>query len=562
MVTGGMAMYINKAVSSEERLGATFVHHEQAAICAAEGWSKSGDFKSIGFACVTAGPGVTNAITGLVAAYGDSVPMLILAGQIKTEDLNFYGLRTHGIQEVDSKSLVTPAVKKFIRIKYEKLEEQVLEIREALSLGRKGPVFVEIPLDVQSMEVSPEVFRNLEPVPMTGIESIQSRVFKLKDTLERLKTKNLRIGVVIGNGLRISGVKYLELLSLLKRRNVPTFYTWLSFDMYDYYQENNMGCPGSFASSHSNASLQECDVVVVLGARIDLATSAFQREVYGAKGVRIFIDIDELELTKFSREKDYTFCIDIKYCIETLESFFDSVEVDKDWFKSLVDRKSESITQENVNLATTDLSVRSVALAVSEFVKEGVIVSASSGLAEEIFTRFLRPNGRLRFFNSAALGAMGQGLSHGIGAALYRGDEKLPIFVFEGDGGLWMQIHELATVAQKDLKNFHLFILNNGGYASIRNSQQNHFGYKYGCDKDSGLLIPDFAKLAEMFGFNYREVQFAETLSPEFFSKLMKSGARTIVDLKLAGKENVGPKLKTIIKNGKPTTEPFGDLGW
>lgn len=562
MVTGGMAMYLNKAISEESGIRTTFVHHEQAAICAAEGWTKSTGFKSIGLACVTAGPGVTNSITGLVAAYGDSVPILILAGQVKTQDINTLGLRTHGIQEVNSKSLVTPAVKKFVRIEIEKLLEQLREVKEALLSGRKGPVFVEIPLDIQSMEVPLKVIRSLNEITTTDVDKTELKLCTLVKTLENLTLLNQRIGVVIGNGLRISGVNYAELFAILKSRNIPIFFTWLSFDLYGFNEENNMGCPGGFASTHSNLTLQECDFVVFLGARIDLATSAFQRGKYGARGSRLFIDIDQKELDKFTRKSDYKFCIDLKDCFEEIKSIFAVTTVDEDWAKEIVVRKKDSLLKEEEKLATEELSVRNVALAVSKYLNHGVVVSASSGVAEEIFTRFLRPNGIFRFFNSAALGAMGQGLSHGIGSAIQRVDDQTPVLIFEGDGGLWMHVHELATVAQEKLKNFHLFVLNNKGYASIRNSQMNHFKYRFGCDSDSGLFIPNYSQIASIFGFRYIEVTKPQELSEDFFSRIFTNQGCNLIDLKLSLVEEVGPKLKTILKDGRPTTEDFGDLGW
>ena len=563
LVTGGMAMHINKAIADNEQIDCTFVHHEQAAICAAEGWSKSSNFKSIGFACITAGPGVTNSITGLVAAYGDSVPMLILAGQIKTEDLNVIGVRTHGIQEVDSRALVTPAVKKFIRIDYQNLSDQIVEIYEALFTGRYGPVFVEIPLDIQNLAVPEAIFDQckslfkIQTLPSTDL--VRS---DLSQFFNRIKTKQFRLGVVIGNGLRISGVDYSELLLLLAKRNIPTFYTWLSFDLEDYETQNNMGCPGGFASKHSNAVLQECNAVIFLGARLDLATTAFQRETYGGKGIRVFIDIDQKELDKFSRNSDFKFCLNLKDCFKEIILFLGSVNIENDWANTTNNRKRESIKEEDTNLFSTKLSVRNIALSVSSHLESGVIVSASSGVAEEIFTRFLRPNGKFRFFNSAALGAMGQGLSHGIGAALHRPNTELPVLIFEGDGGAWMNVHELATVAQGDLKNFHLFILDNGGYASIRNSQMNHFHYKFGCDGESGLILPDYSILAEMFGFEYLEIKDVIEFKTHFFSTLFLEQNRTIIKLKIDPNEEVGPKLKTLMLNGKPATEEFGALTW
>ena len=382
------------------------------------------------------------------------------------------------------------------------------------------------------------------------------------NTLRILTSENKRIGVVIGNGLRIAGVNYPELFAILKSQNIPTFFTWLSLDLYEFNEENNMGCPGGFASTHSNSTLQECEVVIFLGARIDLATSAFQREKYGARGSRVFIDIDHRELEKFTRKSDYKFCIDLKDCFGEIKSFFASVTVDEDWAKEIVLRKSQSLIKEEKKLATKELSVRNVALAVSRHLNNGVLVSASSGVAEEIFTRFLRPNGKFRFFNSAALGAMGQGLSHGIGSAIQRSGDETPVLIFEGDGGLWMHVHELATVAQEKLRNFHLFVLNNKGYASIRNSQINHFKYTFGCDSDSGLFIPNYSQIAAMFGFRYIEVTKPEELSEDFFSRIFTDQSCNLIDLKVSLVEEVGPKLKTILKDGRPTTEDFGDLGW
>jgi acetolactate synthase-1/2/3 large subunit len=556
-VVGGMAMHLNHAIATNKNLEVTYTHHEQAAICGAEGYSKATNFQEFGFACITAGPGVANSITGLLSAYGDSTPLLVFAGQIKTSDIDTIGTRTHGIQEIRTDELIPPAVKKFIRIERKKLEDQILEIEEALLNGRPGPVFVEVPLDLQGveLEVAP-TFHSRKSIKNGKYEPPKVKIIENKIK----KAKN--ISIYIGNGVRISGLNVKKLLEELDRKKIPRFYSWLSFDLESYESELNMGCPGSLASIHSNQLLLESDLVIFLGARLDLASTAHQRDYFAGKSGRIIIDIDQKELLKFTSKSDLKVNWDIANGLDWLLNLLPSENLEQsEWAMKASTRKKIEISIEDKKLQSSELNLRNLALAISSICPPEFLIPASSGVAEETLTRFLRLNGKTRFFNGAALGSMGQGLSHGIGAIQARKTLKEKIFIMEADGGLWMAVHELATLSTIKNQNVALFILNNDGYGSIRLSQETHFAYTAGCDEKSGLKLPNWEDIALNWNFKYIRVETLQELEIQLL-ELCKDFEFKIIDVKIPDMEDRGPRLRTIIENEMIKTQSLKDISW
>ena len=233
-LTGGMAMHINRAVAANDKLTKVYCQHEQAVICAAEGYCHAADMRKAGFAVVTAGPGVTNTVSSLVSAYGDSTPMIVLAGQIKTADIDTFGCRTHGVQEVRSEALISPCVKRFTRLTATGFREELISTITEAFAGRPGPVFIEFPLDMQGLPFTytPEdvatdaaEIRRRVAQPDVALDSLP----KITAAIEEL-LKATRPVVYIGNGVRAANVDDAA-LAFLRKYKIPVLYTWTSEDL-------------------------------------------------------------------------------------------------------------------------------------------------------------------------------------------------------------------------------------------------------------------------------------------------------------------------------------------
>lgn len=561
-LTGGMAMYLNRAVAAHPTLQPVYCQHEQACVAAAEGYAKASDFRRPGFAVVTAGPGVSNSVTSLASAYGDSTPLIVLAGQVKTEDIDPYGTRTHGIQEIHSREIVTPCVKRFVRLSIENFREALVEaISDGLS-GRPGPVFIEIPLDVQGKRVAysqtdiaseiQKIRRTVESVHAVGQE-------KLTKALEALLAAKRPL-LYIGNGCRIAGVERAA-VDFIQEHRIPAVFSWLSFDILPASDPLHFGCPGGLAPISANEILSRSDTIVFLGARLDLGTTAFQRAAFGSQAMRYFVDIDPCELAKFDGFAD---AVQIHADLHNLphavtESSKQTSGANADWLSWCEERRRAYLAEEHERLATKEMKVYNLTQRISNWAEGMVVVPASSGYAEETFSRFFMPGVGTRFFNGAALGAMGLCLPHAIGAAF---GSSRRVLCLDADGGIMLNLQELATVAHHAPKGFVILLLNNHGYESIRASQARHFGIETGVDANSGVYIPDFRKIACAFGLRYEEINSLndfERLLPELGSDC----APILVDMHIPNFEPRGPGVRTIMgPDGKPSTTPISEISW
>jgi acetolactate synthase-1/2/3 large subunit len=561
-LTGGMAMYLNRAVAEHPRLQAVYCQHEQACVAAAEGYSKAADFRKAGFAVVTAGPGVSNSITSLVSAYGDSTPLIVLAGQIKTEDIDVFSTRTHGIQEIRSQALVTPCVKRFARLTADGFRETVVESMAEAFAGRPGPVFLEIPLDVQGIG-----FDYSEADILNDVETIRRKARapagdapKIAECLEALLSSERPL-LYVGNGCRIAGVE-AEVRSFLARYEIPAVFSWLSLDILPARDRLHFGCPGGLAPLSANEVLGRADTIVFLGARLDLGTTAFQRRGFGAQAKRYFVDVDANELAKFA---GFPRSVCVQADLRGLPAAIESVHKEAKttprdgWLSWCIDRRQSYLEEERRRLRSDKMNVYGIAQKLSRWSDGRVFVPASSGYAEETFTRFFEAGDGTRFFNGAALGSMGLGLPHSIGASF--GSARRVVCV-EADGGLMLNIQELATLAHYAPEGFVLFVLNNHGYESVRASQTRYFGAVDGVDSESGVCVPDLCRVAWAFGIDYLAVDTLEALDA-LLPRLDATAQPILIDLKIERFEYRGPSVKTMIgADGKPSTTPLAEIAW
>jgi len=497
---------------------------------------------------ITSGPAVTNALTGLASCYGDSVPVLLLAGQVKTADIAADRLRSHGVQEVDQLGLAKRVTKMARRVDSRNHQAVFEEAIRALSTGRLGPVYLEFPLDEQAFAVR-------HPIASSTTHDSAHAVPQTLPELSQFK----RPVVMLGNGLRRHRHELAPRLAELQRRMIPRLYTTSSMDLEPHDLPGNLGFPGPFATIHANRVLGECDLLVTLGARLDLATTAYRPREFGSQAWRVVVDIDPDEIMKLGPMDRTNFVM--ADGLTVLDTIIDQGIAGEDsWMRQCMDWRASSLMEEGARLDSDELTIRNVALMVSRYAEGMIVIPASSGLAIETFTRFFRPRSGTTFFNGSSLGSMGYGLSHAIGAAL-SGCGAQGVWAFEGDGGLWMNVQELATLRENVPIGTVLFIFSNGGYASILRSQRANFDYEFGADRQSGLYIPPWKAVAEAVGIPYRMIESPDALL-DLLSEWTPDNPTAVVELRVPQSEDRGPVLTTRIIDGVPTTPPLRDLAW
>jgi acetolactate synthase-1/2/3 large subunit len=412
-------------------------------------------------------------------------------------------------------------------------------------------------LDVQGMPTE----ASLEEIE-ADIASIHAR---LNSSIDETAAANLQACIealmraqrpllYVGNGCRIAGVE-AAVRRLVETLGLPAVFSWLSFDILPADHANHFGCPGGLAPIHANRVLGQADHILFLGARLDLGTTAFQRQQFGDQAHRVFVDVDPAELSKFAGFANSD-CLqaDLRALAPVIAE-----RADPDWLAWCAAERKAGLAEECDRLSTADLNTYAIAARLSDWCADRVVVPASSGYAEETLTRFFAPPTGSRFFNGAALGAMGFGLPIAIGAA-FGSDRK--VVCVDADGGIMLNLQELATLSAYTPPGFILFVLNNDGYESIRASQSRHFGDVYGADEGSGVFIPRFADLAHTFGLRHARIATKEALD-DFLEAHDDNAPPILAELIIPRAEPRGPAVKTIMRaDGMPFSTPLKDIDW
>lgn len=497
MLPGGGAMHLNDSLGA--RAGEIeFICnlHEQASAMAAETYAKA--IRGLGVCMVTTGPGGTNTVTGVAGAWLDSTPVLFISGQAKRPDLKGdSGVRQVGLQEVDIVSVVSPLTKYAVTVMNPEKIRMILEkaVYEAIH-GRPGPVWIDIPLDVQAATIDPDT---LEPfIPPSRVESVGlsekvSRTIELLNQSERPLT-------ITGNGIRLAHAEgeFRKLIDLLQ---IPILATWLAVDLFSYDDPLYLGKPGTVAPRGVNFALQNCDLLLVIGSRLDMTLTAYAPQHLARGAKKVMVDIDPAELRKLASYTEVSIEADAgDFLREFLNQGAAVQKRDRSawWDRCLTWKKAWPIVEDSMRKPDQLVSVYNLGDILSEELKEDeLIVSGSSGSGIEIFQHVLRLKKGQRLFHTTALGSMGYGLPAAIGACIGAGLRET--VCVDGDGGIQMNIQELATVEHLGLP-IKLFILSNEGYSSIRTSQKRWFGRVTAADASTGMKLPDITKVAAAYG--------------------------------------------------------------
>lgn len=553
---GGGAMHLNDALGRHPDLNPVLCLHEQACGVAAESAGKLSGGPS---ACMTTcGPGATNAVTATLGAWLDSTPVFFISGQVKTADLKAgTGLRMLGVQEADIVSIVSSITKHAVTLTDPEAVAEVFdELQHAALTGRRGPVWLDVPLDVQAAQVDPATLRRAKlPAPQAAVDVQES----VTATLELLKAAK-RPGIIAGSGIRMAGAVD-AFNALVERAGIPVMPTWLAMDLIEDDHPLYGGRPGSIAPRWANFTLQNCDVLIVLGSRLDMALTAYNHAHFAPHAKKVVVDIDAAEIAKLQMQIDVSVVCDVKPFIEALvDAVTASTLPDYSPWRQQIGawRERYPLLQPEHADDSEGVSMYHFTDHLSDLLQEGdVIAPGSSGFASELFLLNLRLKKGQRCFHNRGTGSMGFGVPSAVGACLASG-RKQTICV-EGDGGIQMNIQELATLASQNLP-IKCFVINNQGYASIRTSQTAHFKLLVGADATSGLKLPDLAQLAAAYGVGYARISEHSGLDEKLNEVLQRPGP-VICEVIVQVEEPRIPRVMTRInEQGKPETGALEDL--
>ena len=562
-LTGGMAMHINRA-AHESPLRMIYCNHEQAVAAAADGYAKARDYQTAGLAIVTSGPGVTNTITSVASAHFDSVPMFILAGQVKSADINAFGVRSRGAQETPHLDLMRPVTKLAFRYTPDTVDDATLAANLAQALtGRKGPVFVETPLDIQPRQ-QPDGEARVEAV----VAAVRAHILSDRSTGQAAAAEIMaalaaakRPVLVIGNGLRIAGVSRAQIKALIEGTGIPALFTSASFDLVPFDHPQHYGCAGGLAPTHANRIIQSADAIAFLGTRLDLLTTAFNPANYGRSAQRFVVECDQPEIDKNAGIPNTVFLREnVAGVADNMARMAGTIAVPAAWTAQCQEWRAEDREHEKAAFVDRRMSSFNVSRTLSASPQARNLVPTASGYACEGLCRFYQPREGASFaWAGHVLGSMGLGLPTAIGAAAALGGA--PVVCVEGDGGLLLNVQELFTLRANPDLPLTVVVLNNGGYQSIMQSQKRAFNKEFGASEASGLSAVRFDLLAEMAGLPYVKCETLDAFEAEMAGT--DAPKRRLIELLVVEDGYRGPAVQTKFDaNGVPYSTDIGDVTW
>jgi acetolactate synthase-1/2/3 large subunit len=559
LVPGGGAMHLNDSLGRCPGLEFVSNIHEQATSIAAEAHARVTG--GLGVAMVTTGPGGTNAITGLAGAWLDSTPVLFLSGQVKRPDIKAgTGLRQLGVQEIDIVTIVESITKyaftvtdpNSIRFHLEK----ALHIARA---DRPGPVWIDIPLDVQAATIDADSLPGFTPEPATA--SGLDLPALARKTLELLRASERPI-LMAGNGIRVAGAidRFEELIEVL---GIPVQTTWLGIDLITDDHPLYAQRPGAIAPRGANFALQNSDFFLCLGSRLDMALTGYAHDRFARAARKVIVDIDEAEIRKLQMKVDVPVVADAGAYIDALLEAAKApppLPEFKPWKERIADWKRRyPLVVPQSSHGSDHLSTYAFSEALSDAIPEGALIApGASGFACEIFLLMLKIKKGQRCFHNRGTGSMGLSIPSALGACLAAGRAKT--ISVDGDGGFQFNIQELATVASHDLP-IKFFVINNNGYASIRSSQTGYFGGNLvGCDPTSGLKLPRLSGIAAAFGIGFERIAHGDDVDAKIRA-VLASPRPTIAEVVVIPDEPREPRLSSMRReDGSMVSKPLEDL--
>lgn len=494
MLPGGMAMHINDSVGYAKYIKPIFMLHEQACTFAAESYARITN--NLGVVCTTCGPAATNTLTGVACSWIESTPLLVITGQVKRADLaQDPNLRQLGVQEVRIVDMAKPITKYCkqildpLSIRYE-LEKSIYEARN----GRPGPVLLDIPVDVQACKVDETSLEGFTP-PVINYNCDDNQIDEVVSLLKKAK----RPVIYAGAGITMANARE-DFRNLIEKLNIPVLVHWNGMDILENSHPLYMGRPGAVGQRAANFVLQNSDLLITIGTRLYLLQTGFNFLAYAKNAKHIMVDIDRAELDKSTLHPYMKIQCDAAKFISSLLERTDLgklkceswIAKGKEWnckYPSLNPQWLKDSTYINSYYLLNEISI--------QMQPDDVYVGGRAGTCVDATIQAFNVKKGQRVYVTKGLSSMGNGLPAAIGAAYATGKK---IICVNGDGGFVMNIQELEVIRRDNLP-IKIFILDNQGYSTVRNTQTNVFDKHFvGCDASSGLTVGDIKSVAEAYG--------------------------------------------------------------
>ena len=561
MISGGGAMHLNDSLGNHPELKYWTNHHEQACAIAAEGYYRTCGKMAV--VNVTSGPGGLNCLTGVMGQWTDSIPVIYISGQVKFETTTYscqeIGLRQLGDQETDIISVVKSLTKYSVVLSDPNDVKKVIDKAIYIaSTGRKGPVWIDIPLNVQGAMVDETKLSKYNPAGDLLLIETKELEQKVKDVI-RLLVNSKRPVIIAGHGIRLSGS--LNLFNdILKKLTVPVVTTFNGVDLVSTDHPNYAGRIGTLGNRSGNFTLQNADLIICFGSRNNIRQVSYNWKIFGQKATKVLIDIDQAELDKPTIAPDISILADIKYFCESLSEHLsqESIPDFSNWMQWSKERllKYPSVLSEYKT--STRIHPYYFIQKLTRLMNKNSLLVAGNGTAcVAAFQAGTVKIGQRMFWNSGCA-AMGYDLPAAIGACI--GRSKSDVICLAGDGSIQMNIQELQTIKHNDLP-VKIFYLNNVGYSSIRQTQNNFFkGPKVACDASSGVTFPDIIKLSHAYGLPAISITLTDEID-EKLQMILATKGPFLCEVVLTPDYIFSPKVSSEkLPDGRIISKPLEDM--
>jgi acetolactate synthase-1/2/3 large subunit len=550
MLPGGGSIHLVDSLGRCDKLEYICFLHEQALAVAVEAYGQHTNRPGVGL--VTSGPGSTNTITAVAAAYIDSTPCVFISGQAKRSDLKGdTGVRQMGSQEVDIVSMVKCITKYAVTIlNPEDVKFHLEKAWDEATTGRMGPVWLDIPLDVQGSMIDETTLQGFcKPKPC----HLDLQLAEIITALERSK----RPLILVGNGTKLSGASEIVRDFAVKHK-IPIVLTWKTADFLDYNHPLNFGFPGIMGSRYANFIVQNCDTLFVLGSRLDPSLTAFNSKDFGRNAFKIMIDIDAAEINKI-KDIDLRVTADISFAMTAISKMPIKMQDHSRWLSSCAyfKKRYPAVCVDMDSYEEVDLY-----FFISELFEQlqstDIIVPESSGAAGEVTYQAMKVKFGQSIKNAAGLGSMGFGLPYAIGSSLAMAGRRT--ILINGDGAFQLNIQELETVRRLKLP-IKMFILDNGGYMSIVNTQRGMFdGFIVGADASSGFTLPDTCAIAEAYKLRKMEILSNREVKAGI-KDVLKSDGPILCRVSVRRDQIIAPRVRSMkLPDGRMESKPLEDM--
>jgi len=510
LVTGGGAMFLNDGIAKHSKLNGILNHHEQASAMAGVGYAKYNN--SYAAVMTTSGCGATNAITGLLDAWQDNTPVIFISGQVKKKETVYnseLALRQRGVQEADIISIVKSISKYSVMVNDPASIAYHMEKAAFLAkAGRPGPVWIDIPQDVQGAIIEINEVAHFKPSEIEAKHKKCADAEEISSVLADLK-ESTRPMIIAGNGIRLGDAIH-EFKGFIEKLKIPVATSYLGLDLLPNDDPLFVGRLGIKGDRAGNFAIQNSDLVIVLGSRLAVALTGFEYELFAREAKIIVVDIDSVEHQKQTVRVDQLINTDVKQFLEQMNAEPIAVVERSPWISKCQHWKEKwPVALEEYEKKDEKINKYTFIKFLGRYTKADTVVVADAGSAYYVTAQSLKIKDNQRYITSGAEADMGFTIPAAIGASIAKEGEVVAI---TGDGSFQMNIQELQTIVHYKLP-IKIFVWNNNGYLSIRTTQNKFFeGRLLGTEASSGISFPELYKIANAYGLKYFSAQSLEEL--------------------------------------------------